>query len=100
MVYDDNVDCRALEVIGQDWSSEVVPLFLDWDVARVALICHLALDLLCQEMQEACQQSPLSHSTEASLSPWKGCDIMERSVVREFWAARSPLLSFFVGRCA
>ena len=25
----------------------------DWKVARVAVSCHLALDLLCQEMQDA-----------------------------------------------
>ena len=67
-MYEDNVDCRALEVIGQDWSSEVVLLFLDCDLAREALICHMALDLLCQEMQEACQESPLSHCTEVSLT--------------------------------
>ena len=29
-------------------------LFLeDWELARVALSCHLALNILCQEMQEA-----------------------------------------------
>ena len=50
-------------------------LFLeDWELLRVALICHKALDLLCQEMKEACQESPLSQCTEVSLSPWKSCD--------------------------
>ena len=30
-------------------------LFLkDWELARVALSCHMALDMLCQEMREAC----------------------------------------------
>ena len=38
--------CRAIEVIGQDWSSEVVALFLeDWELRRVALSCHMAMDL-------------------------------------------------------
>ena len=32
-----NNECRAIEVIGQDWSSEVVTLFLeDWELGRVA----------------------------------------------------------------
>ena len=34
---------------------EKISLFLeDWELARVALSCHMALDLLCQEMREAC----------------------------------------------
>ena len=42
-VYEHNNECRALEVIGQDWSSEVVSLCLeDWDLARVVLSCHVA----------------------------------------------------------
>ena len=43
-------ECQAIEVVGQDWSSEVVALFLDdWELGRVALSCHMAMDLLCQE---------------------------------------------------
>ena len=50
-----NNECWASEVIGQDWSSEVVALFLeDWELGRVALSCHTAMDLLCQEMRDAC----------------------------------------------
>ena len=53
--YGHNKECRAIEVIGQDWSCEVVALFLeDWEVGRVALSCHMAMDLLCQEMRDAC----------------------------------------------
>ena len=53
--YEHNNECRAIEVIGQDWSSEVVALFLeDWKLGRVALSCHMAVDLLCQEMRDAC----------------------------------------------
>ena len=41
------VSARAVEVIGQDWSSEVVALFLeDWELGTVALSCHMAMDLL------------------------------------------------------
>ena len=36
-VYEHNNECRAIEVIGQDWSSEVVALFLeDWELGRAA----------------------------------------------------------------
>ena len=49
-----NVECPALHVIGQNWSNEKVSLFLeDWELARVALSRHTALDMLCQEMREA-----------------------------------------------
>ena len=48
------VDSLALDVLGQHWPGEKVSLFLeDWKLARVALSCHMALDLLCQEMHEA-----------------------------------------------
>ena len=51
-------ECRAIKVIGQDWSSEVVALFLeDWELRRVALSCHMVMDLLCQEMRDACWDS-------------------------------------------
>ena len=49
-MYEHNNECRAIEAIGQDWSSEVVALFLeDWELGRVALSRHMTLDLLCQE---------------------------------------------------
>ena len=42
------------KVVGQNWSSEVISLFLeDWEVGRVALSCHLSMDLSCQEMRDA-----------------------------------------------
>ena len=45
-VYEHNNECRATEVIGQDWSREVVALFLeDWELGRVALSCHMNMDL-------------------------------------------------------
>ena len=53
-LYEHNNQCRAIEVVGQDWSSEVVALFLeDWELGRVALSCHMTVDLLCQEMRDA-----------------------------------------------
>ena len=42
----------ALHVLGLNWSGEKVSLVLeDWELARAALSCHVALDLL--EMDEA-----------------------------------------------
>ena len=74
-------ECQATEVIGQVWSSEVVELFLeDWEHGRVTLSCHMAMDLLCQEMSDACSdsseslRSPNCHSNKVFLSPWTGCD--------------------------
>ena len=45
---------NALHVIGLHGSGDKISLFLqDWEVAKVALGCHMALDTLCQEMNEA-----------------------------------------------
>ena len=45
-----NVGNLSLEVVGQGWSSWLINLFLeDWELARIAVSCHLALDF-CQEM--------------------------------------------------
>ena len=59
----------TVEVIGQDWSSEVAFLFEDWELALAALSCHMALDLLCQERRDACQDS--SESQGSWLAPGK-----------------------------
>ena len=56
------MDNLALEVIGQNWSGEVVSLSLfleDWELGRVALSCHMAVDFSCQEMSDACRRAPL-----------------------------------------
>ena len=46
-----NVETLSPEVVEH---GGLVHLFLeDWELARVALSCHLASDLLCQEFQEA-----------------------------------------------
>ena len=75
-VYEHNVESLALEFIRQNWSSEVVSLFLEhWELARVVLCCHMALDLLCHETRDECQDRSLSQCsqwTEDSL----GCDSM------------------------
>ena len=81
--YEHNSECRAIEVIGQGRSSEVVAIFLeDWELGRVALRCHMTMDLLCQEMRDACWGQlrvvgfsfVSCHSKQAFLSPWTGCD--------------------------
>ena len=44
---------EALHVIGRHGSGNKIFLFLrDWEFAKVALSCHMALDILCQEMYE------------------------------------------------
>ena len=51
-----NNDCRSqCPSFGKIGPSEVEALFLeDWELGRVALSCHRATDLLCQEMRDAC----------------------------------------------
>ena len=93
-----NNECRAIEVVGQDWSSEAVALFLeDWELWRVALSCHVAMDLLCQEMSSGSLGSSLFAvitvpvklscgtvtARKAFLSPWTGCDKKGVDMVRE-----------------
>ena len=49
----DNVSNEALCVIGLDGSGDKVSRYLqDWEVAKVALSCHIALDMPCQEVYE------------------------------------------------
>ena len=44
----------ALHVIVLYGPGDKISLFLkDWELAKVALSCHMALDMLCQEMHEA-----------------------------------------------
>ena len=43
----------ALHVVGLHGLGDKICLFLqDWELAKVALSCHMALDTLCQEMHE------------------------------------------------
>ena len=66
--YEHNVGNLAIEVVGQNWSSEVISLFFeDWEVGRVALSCHLSMDLLCQEMRDAWRESSESLDSPRSL---------------------------------
>ena len=51
-----NVCNEALHVFGLYGPGDKISLSLflkDWDLAKVALSCHMALDMLCQEMHEA-----------------------------------------------
>ena len=49
-----NVCNDALHVIGLCGPDDKISLFLkDWELAKVALSCHMALDMLCQGMTEA-----------------------------------------------
>ena len=50
---DGNVCNEALHVTGLYGPGCKISLFLqDWELAEVALSCHVALDMLCQEMHE------------------------------------------------
>ena len=50
---ENNVGNGALFVIGLHGSGGVIAQFLqDWEVAKVALSCHIALDMLCQELHD------------------------------------------------
>ena len=49
-----NVGNEALHVVGLHGSGDKISLFLqDWELAKVELSCHMALDMLCQEIHEA-----------------------------------------------
>ena len=78
-----NVESLALHVVGPNWSGGKVSLFLeDCEPARMALSCHVALDMLCQEMHAAARREPFVTASE-SLSLWTSCDRKERDVARE-----------------
>ena len=50
---EDNVGINTLHVIGLHAPGDKISLFLlDWKVAKVASSCHIALDMLCQELHE------------------------------------------------
>ena len=50
---ENNVGNGVLFVIGLHGSGDTIAHFLqDWEAAKVALSCHKALDMLCQELYE------------------------------------------------
>ena len=50
---ENNVGNGALFVIALHRSGDAIALFLqDWEVAKVAFSCHIALDMLCQELHD------------------------------------------------
>ena len=49
-----NVCNDALHVVGLQGPGDKISVSLqDWESAKVALSCHMVLDVLCQEMHEA-----------------------------------------------
>ena len=49
-----NACSETLQVIGLYGPGDKISLCLkDWELAKAALSCHMALDMLCQEMHEA-----------------------------------------------
>ena len=50
---ENNVGNDALFVIKVHGSGDTIALFFhDWEVAKLAVSCHIALDMLCQELRE------------------------------------------------
>ena len=48
-----NVSNEVLHVVGLYGAGDKISFFLkDWELAKVALSCHMAVDILCQEMHE------------------------------------------------
>ena len=45
-LYEHNNECWDVDVIGQDWSSDVALFLEDWELGRVPLSCHMTVDLL------------------------------------------------------
>ena len=55
-VYEHTNECVVLlKSLGRTGQASL--FFEDWELGRVALCCHMAIDLLCQEMRDACQDS-------------------------------------------
>ena len=53
---DEHVYNEALHVFGLHGPGDKISLSLflkDWELAKVALSCHMALGMLCQELHEA-----------------------------------------------
>ena len=54
---ENNVGDGALFVIGLHGSGDTIALFLrDWEVAKAVFRCHIALDMLCQELYEVARR--------------------------------------------
>ena len=52
--WSEDEDASSTASRGLHGSVDKISLFLnDWELAEVALSCHMALDMLCQEMHEA-----------------------------------------------
>ena len=92
--HEHNNECRATEVVGKDWSSEVVALFLeDWKLGRVALSCHMAMDFLCQEMRDAWVSSESLGSSLSLCSQRQCCSFAEPSQQHKPFSHRGPAVT-------
>ena len=64
---ENNAGNDALFVIGPHGPGDTTALFLqDWEVAMLALSCHTALDMLCQELHEVERETWLVQMLSAS----------------------------------
>ena len=76
----------VLQTIGLFGSSGKIALFMeDSELAKAALSCHIALDMLCQEMHDICLlrlQGEPTVAVSQAFSPWLQQE-KARDVVRE-----------------
>ena len=87
--HEHNLGNIAIEAVGQNLTNEVISLFLeDWEVGLVASSCHLSMDLLCQEMRDACRESSESLDYPRSL-----CSEFQSSSLVEFSQQHSLFLT-------
>ena len=82
-----NVGSGALHVIGLYGPGDKISVFLqDWELAKVALSCHMDMDMLCQEMKGAwvaglqLPNGPLSQKGKPFSHRGKGCDSKRRGL--------------------
>ena len=76
---------RPIEIIGKDWSSEMIALFFRRLLGRVSLSCRVTMDLLCQEMKDACRHS--SASSDFLPDRGRGVTLKERETGKEIKTA-------------
>ena len=78
-----NVKNLSLEVVEQGWSGGLVCL-ADWELGRVALSCHLALDLLVSGNARGMVAAAQLPCCALKVSPiLEGCNSMESDVMGE-----------------
>ena len=71
-------NCKKLQS-ASDFGDKISLFLQDWKLVRVALGCHMALDMVCQDLNgigsgSVAAKMALCHSKKNLLSPWTGFD--------------------------